>query len=37
IHNENLENAIKVLTKKGYKIILEESEQKKTKSDDSGL
>ena len=37
IHNENLENAIKVLTKKGYKIILEESEQKKTKSDDSEL
>lgn len=28
INNENIENAIKVLTKKGYKVALEESERK---------
>ena len=36
IHNENIENAIKVLTKKGFRIILEESEQKESKSEEKG-
>ena len=36
LNNENIEDAIKVLTKKGYRIILEESEQKKSIGDDKG-
>ena len=36
IHNENIENAIKVLTKKGFRIILEESEQKESKGEEKG-
>jgi len=36
LNNENIEDAIKVLTKKGYRIILEESEQKQTIGDDKG-
>jgi len=36
IHNENIENAIKVLTNKGFRIILEESEQKESKSEEKG-
>ena len=36
LNNENIEDAIKILTKKGFRIILEESEQKKSKGDDKG-
>lgn len=36
LNNENIEDAIKVLTSKGYRIILEESEQKKSIGDDKG-
>lgn len=36
IHDENMETAIKILTNKGYKIILEESDKKGTKSDIGG-
>ena len=36
LSSQNIEAAIKVLTKKGYRIILEESEQKQTIGDDKG-
>jgi len=36
LNNENIEEAIKVLTNKGYRITLEESEQKKSIGDDKG-
>ena len=36
LNDQNIETAIKVLTKKGYRIILEESEQKQTIGDDKG-
>ena len=36
LNDENIEDAIKVLTKKGYRIILEESEQRESSGDDSG-
>ena len=36
LNNESIEDAIKVLTNKGYRIILEESEQKESKGDDKG-
>ena len=36
LNHENIEDAIKVLTKKGYRIILEESEQDIRRSDDKG-
>lgn len=36
IHNENIENAIKVLTNKGFRIILEESERKENNSEEKG-
>lgn len=36
INNENIEDAIKVLTNKGFRIILEETERKESISDDKG-
>jgi len=36
LNSQNIETAIKVLTNKGYRIILEESEQKERMSDDKG-
>ena len=36
LNSQNIETAIKVLTKKGYRIILEESEQKESIADDKG-
>lgn len=36
INNENIGDAIKILTNKGFRIILEEGEQKKTIGDDEG-
>lgn len=36
LNHENIEDAIKTLTNKGYRIILEESEQSKSKGDDKG-
>ncbi|MCK4859206.1 MAG: helix-turn-helix transcriptional regulator [Candidatus Omnitrophica bacterium] len=36
LNNENIEEAIKILTNKGFRIILEESEQKKSKSENNG-
>lgn len=36
LNDQNIETAIKVLTKKGYRIILEESEQDIRKSDGNG-
>jgi len=36
LNNENIEDAIKILTNKGFRIILEESEQKKSMGDDKG-
>ena len=36
LNNENIEDAIKILTNKGFRIILEESEQKESKSEDKG-
>jgi len=36
LNNENIEDAIKILTKKGFRIILEESEQKESIGDDKG-
>ncbi len=35
IHNENIENAIKTLSKKGYRVILEESELRKHKDEEN--
>lgn len=33
MHNENIEESIRTLTKKGYRIILEEGEKRGTKND----
>lgn len=35
LNNVNIESAIKTLTKKGFKIVLEESEQKESKNDEN--
>lgn len=36
LNSQNIETAIKVLAKKGYRITLEENEQKETIGDDKG-
>lgn len=36
INNENIEDAITILTKKGFRITLEGNEQKNSKGDDKG-
>ena len=36
LNDQNIETAIKVLTNKGFRIILEESERKKSKGEHSG-
>jgi len=36
LNDQNIEAAIKVLSKKGYRVILEESEHKESKGDDKG-